>query len=66
MSVRGEPRLPVYQPPKEDEVADSVIEVAADAILRRARVLDAQDPEIAHGLRSLVLNLRPDMVETSQ
>jgi len=51
--------------PRTVRVADSALEVAEDAILRRARILDGQDPEIAEALRTLVTRLKPSMTVTN-
>ena len=40
---------------------EQALDVAADAILRRARVLEAHDADVAERLRVLVLNLDPDL-----
>ncbi len=40
---------------------EQALDVAADAILRRARVLEANDSEIAERLRVLVLNLDSEL-----
>jgi len=36
---------------------ESALEVAVDAICRRARILDGQDPDVAEALRLLAANL---------
>ena len=39
--------------------AENALEVAADAILRRARTYDGTEPELAHALRNIVINMHP-------
>lgn len=45
-----------------NETIDSALDAAVDAIARRARVLDACDPEIAEAMRELATKLRPEML----
>ena len=48
------------------DTLDQALEVAADAILRRARVLEGQDPEVAEVLRTIVTNLEVDFCFTPE
>lgn len=42
---------------------ESALEVAVDAICRRARVLEGQDPDVAEALRVLAANLDMESFE---
>ena len=41
--------------------AESALEIATDAVLRRARLLEGTEPGVAQALRNLTLRLEPWM-----
>lgn len=48
-------------PFSERELDEQTLEVVFDAVLRRARLVDALEPELAERLRNVVLHLQPEM-----
>lgn len=45
-----------------NESVDSALDVAVDAIARRARLLEAAEPEVARALRTLATNIHPGLI----
>lgn len=44
-----------------DDAIDQALDVAADAILRRARTYDGTEPELARALRNIAINMHPSL-----